>query len=259
MSSSGWTTGCMFAASLLSALGCNHGTAATSDEQNENMAVGSRMLRAAINDRASSLGGKVEIARASNARYIGPLPTQDGRHLRSRVLLRSGHLALVNDEGYAEMVRLGIRSVIDFRSKPEGRAAPDAPWVKRGTRHLTVDLPEILPTSAEAYVQMLSALEPMLPKVFGHLAIPHALPALFHCGTGRGRACAGMAVVLLALGVDSTAVANDFANNQEVATDPRWLDGLFGRVGAAGGIDAYLRAHRVAPSDVEALRAQAVE
>lgn len=250
----GWA----FFGCVASATGCNRGTSPTSEDTNADLAPLGRSPQAEVNTRATVLGGQVEIARASNVRYIGALPTRGGRHLRSRVLLRSGHLALVNDEGYAEMLKLGIASVVDFRSSTEARAAPDAPWVVRGMRHTSIELPEIVPSSADSYLQMLRAIEPTLPRLFAHLGTKSALPALLHCGTGRGRACAGMAIVLLSLGVSPLDVASDFANNQEVGADPTWLDGVFAKVAAAGGIDAYLQMHAVAQADVESLRLQAL-
>ena len=204
-------------------------------------------------------GGSVEIAGVSNVRSIGALRAHGGRRLRPGLLLRSGHLGLLNEEGYAKMVELGIASVVDLRSLREGKVAPDAPWVKRGTRHLTLDLPEVLPSDAGSFLRMLDALEPKLAQLFAHLGSPGALPVLVHCGSGKGRACVGVAVVLLALGVSTTDVARDFAENQAGEVDPHLLDGLFERVAAAGGVEAYLKRHSVSPSDVERLRAQALE
>lgn len=251
-------TGWVLFGFVAAATGCSRGLPPTSEDTNTELAPLGRSPQAEVNARYILQGGQVEIARAGNARYIGALATRDGRHLRPRVLLRSGHLALVNDEGYAEMIKLGIESVVDFRSTTEVRAAPDAPWVVRGMRHTIIELPEIVPNSADSYLQMLQALEPKLPRLFAHLGTKAALPALLHCGTGRGRACAGMAVVLLSLGVSPAEVAGDFADNQQVGADPKWLDGVFARVAATGGIDAYLQAHAVALADVESLRQQAL-
>lgn len=131
--------------------------------------------------------------------------------------------------------------------------------MKRGTRHLTLDLPEVLPSDAGSFLRMLDALEPKLARLFAHLGSPGALPVLVHCGSGKGRACVGVAVILLALGVSTTDVARDFAENQAGEVDPHLLDGLFERVAAAGGVEAYLQRHSVSPSDVERLRAQALE
>lgn len=237
---------------------CSRTGAPTSEDTNAVLEP-NRTPTAELTPRAQVKGGPLDIARASNVRYVGTLPTTTGKHVRPEALLRSGHLAMVNDDGYAELIRLGLKSVIDFRSSSESQAAPDAPWVVRGTRYTVVALPQISADSAQAFGQLLTALEPMLPKVFAHLGAANALPALLHCGTGRGRACAAMAIVLLSLSVPTTEIANDFANNQEVGLDPHWLDGVFTKVASTGGIEAYLMSHGVAAADLASLRAQALE
>ena len=82
---------------------------------------------------------------------------------------------------------------------------------------------------------------------------------MIHCVQGRERSCLTMAVVLLALGVTSEAVASDFETNQATAVDPHWLDDVFARVAAGGGIDRYLASHSVVRADIDSLRSQALE
>lgn len=124
---------------------------------------------------------------------------------------------------------------------------------------MVLDLPEVVALDASSTARMFDALESKLAGLLAHLGVANALPVLVHCGTGKGRACVGMAVILLALGVSPSDVAKDFQENQEDEVDPHLLDGLFARVAAAGGIDPYLQKHSVSSSDVERLRAQALE
>jgi protein-tyrosine phosphatase len=175
------------------------------------------------------------------------------------VLFRAGHLAMVNEQGYAQFVKLGIQSVVDLRSQAEARSTPDAPWIMSGTRHLVADCPKIAAPSRDSYLQTLQAVEPKLAVLFRFLGAPKSLPALLHCGMGRDRACLAMSLVLLALGVPPERVAADFAVNQAMRVDPHWLDGVFERISAQGGIDSYLVAHQVARGDLDSLRAQALE
>jgi protein-tyrosine phosphatase len=207
---------------------------------------------------SASVGG-VDITGAFNVREVGGIPTRDGRRVRHGALFRSGHLAMVNEQGYAQFVKLGIVSVVDLRSQEEVKAAPDAPWVMSGTRHMVADCPKLTSPSQDSYLQALQAAEPKLARLFGFLGAPKALPALLHCGMGRDRACLGMSLVLLALGVVPERVAADFAVNQAMTVDSRWLDGVFARIAAQGGIDAYLAGHGVAHADLDSLRAQALE
>lgn len=199
------------------------------------------------------------IAGAYNARRVPALRTRDGRHLRSGVLLRSGHLGNVREEGHADLTKLGIASIIDVRSKPEVQATPDAPWVISGTRHLVVDMPKPDPSGQQSCGPALDGAEPKLAAIFAHLGAQHSLPAVVHCGVGRDRACLCMAIILLSLGVPAEDVAADFQTNQATTVEPHWLDDLFARVAARGGIDEYLAAHSVARKDIESLRSQALE
>jgi protein-tyrosine phosphatase len=201
----------------------------------------------------------VEITGVYNARQMGGLRTQDGRRVRDGVLFRSGHLVDVEEQGSADLFRLGIATVLDVRSRSEAGAAADAPWVISGRRHQLIDLPRIGLPSEQSYLSELDAVEPKLATVFAVLGAPGALPALVHCVTGRDRAGLVMTVVLLSLGVTFEQVSVDFATNQAGSADSRWLEGVFARVKGKGGIDEYLAFHRVARADLDSLRSQALE
>jgi hypothetical protein len=198
----------------------------------------------------------VDVAGAYNTRKVSGLRTRDGRHVRPGVLFRSGHLANVDEQGYAEIVKLGIVSIIDVRSTAEATATPDAPWLVSGTRYMVADLPRPQPPGQ---VSTLNAVEPKLAAIFAHLGAPGALPAVVHCVLGHDRTCVTMGLVLLSLGVPSEEVAADFATNQASRVNPHGLDDVFVRVAKEGGIDQYLALHSVVRTDVESLRAQALE
>jgi hypothetical protein len=240
--------GCIIGALLV--LGCARTGTSGIDTSNASAAEGETFV---VSPNAAKVAG------AYNVRRVPALRTRDGRHVRSGVLLRSGHLGNVREEGHADLVKLGIASIIDLRSRPEVEAAPDAPWISSGTRHLVVDLPKPDPSAQQSCIPALNAAEPKLAAIFAHLGAPGSLPAVVHCGLGRDRACLCMAIILLSLGVPAEEVAADFHTNQAAAVEAHWLDDLFARVAARGGIDEYLAAHAVARNDVESLRSQALE
>jgi hypothetical protein len=239
-----------FVIGVSSVLGCSRTSASGVDSTSASMTQGEAFV-------ASPNAARV--AGAYNVRQVPPLRTRDGHHVRSGILFRSGHLGNVREDGHADLAKLGIASIIDLRSKPEVDAAPDAPWVISGTRHLVVDLPKPDPSGQRSCAAALNAAEPKIASIFAHLGAPRALPAVVHCGLGRDRACLCMAIILLSLGVPAEDVAADFQTNQATAVEPHWLDDLFARVTARGGIDGYLAAHSVARTDVESLRSQAIE
>jgi hypothetical protein len=207
------------------------------------------------------VGGPVDLPGVYNARNEGGLVTASGQRVKHQVLIRSGHLADLGSAGCQRLGDLGIRSVVDLRAAEDASATPDAPCVASTTKYYLADLPKILPPSAASYGQTLDAAEPKLAAIFAHLSAAQALPSVVHCVIGRDRASLVMAVLLLALGVPQSEVANDFVENQDasVDVDAAWLAPLFDRVSAAGGIEPYLLAHGVTQVMIDKLRSLALE
>jgi hypothetical protein len=159
--------------------------------------------------------------------------------------------------GIREVVDLGIASVVDLRSLREDKVAPDAPWVKRGTRHLTLDLPEVCPRTRPLSCGCSTRWSPS-SATLRPPRLPGALPVLVHCGSGKGRACVGLAVVLSRSGVhDGRGPGLRGESGERGRSAPARR--LFERVAAAGGIEAYLRRHSALPSDVEPTPRAALE
>jgi protein-tyrosine phosphatase len=206
-------------------------------------------------------GGPVELSGVYNARDTGGLSTTSGKPLRRKVLIRSGHLAELDASGCQQLSALGIRSVVDLRAATAANSQPDVTCVTSTTVYYLADLPKILPPSEQSYAQTLDAAEPKLAAIYGQLSAPDGLPAIVHCVIGRDRASLITAVLLLSLGVPRDQVVIDFASNQDasVSVDASWLQPLFERVDAAGGIEAYLQSHGVTQAQLDQLRAQALE
>ncbi len=203
--------------------------------------------------------GPVDLGAAVvNARQVGGLATAGGQRVRAGVLIRSGELSQVD---CGRLQALGIATVVDLRDAADAGATPDATCVTEQTRYYLADLPKILPPTAESYLQTLDAMEPKLDALFAELTREGALPAVIHCVIGRDRASLTLALVLLGLGAPQADVERDFVENQDTAglTSAEWMSGVFARIEAAGGIDAYLAAHGVTADELAALRAQALE
>lgn len=193
-----------------------------------------------------------------NARKVGGLATASGQRVRAGALIRSGELSQVACD---RLQALGVVTVVDLRDATDAGANPDATCVTEDSRYFLADLPKILPPTAEAYLQTLDATEPKLDAIFTELTREGALPAVIHCVIGRDRASLTMALVLLGLGVPRADVERDFVENHDTAgsTSAEWMSGVFARIEAAGGIEAYLSAHGVTAEDLALLRAQALE
>jgi protein-tyrosine phosphatase len=164
-----------------------------------------------------------------NFRDLGGYPTADGRTTRWRALFRADGLNRLTPADLEIVRELGIRTVIDLRTDAEleqrGRFPIDAHPV--WFHHLPIidvtwDPNEIsdpnLPAAEfllEKYLEMLDMGEVRIGQAFHHLAMPGALPAVFHCAAGKDRTGLLAALVLSALGVPDEVVVNDYALTAE--------------------------------------------
>lgn len=173
-----------------------------------------------------------------NLRDVGGYTTADGGRVRLGVLYRSTALDAATDADLGELERRGIRTVFDLRTVSERTSAPD-----RLPAHATVvDLDVIAdsPGGSPAKLAELAArpgrAETVLAQadvdtVFGQiyrelvtlpsavasyralflaLADEAALPALYHCTTGKDRTGWATAALLLLLGVPEETVTTDY-------------------------------------------------
>ena len=63
----------------------------------------------------------------TNFRELGGYKTQDGRTVRKGLLYRSAALGSMNERELKALEKMGIRSILDFRSRLEEAAFPDPP------------------------------------------------------------------------------------------------------------------------------------
>ncbi len=210
---------------------------------------------------ANARGGSVVLDSVFNTRQVAGLGTSDGKCIREKVLIRSGHLAALSTTGCGQVNVMGIRSVIDLRSSAETAAEPDASCILTATRYLHADLPKILPPTETSYKDTLDAAESKLDDIFAHLAVEGGLPVLVHCIIGRDRAGIVSSVLLRALGVPREQVVSDFVTNQDpsVSVQPSWMNAVMDRIDQAGGIDSYLQQHGVTAAQTAQLKSMALQ
>ncbi|WP_329138069.1 tyrosine-protein phosphatase [Streptomyces sp. NBC_01476] len=180
-----------------------------------------------------------ELTGVRNFRDVGGLPTTDGRRVRHGVLFRSGHLAHATADDTAFLSGLGLHTVFDFRNGDD--IALEGPDVAiAGARNLNmplsdpaaggegfwrtvrdgdvVALRELLgggrgeARMAEAYRTLILERTAEHAKMLALLTEPAdpAVPALLHCAAGKDRAGTSVAIILLALGVERSAIEEDY-------------------------------------------------
>jgi len=176
----------------------------------------------------------VRLKHVHNLRDLGGYPTEGGRQTRWRTLFRADgvyrlswdHVDVAAD---LEIVRaLGLHTVIDLRRDEEleqrGRFPADelgAQWHHLSVMDLTWDREDPrLQGSVEdfltsQYLDMLDHAVDRYARAIRLLALPGAMPALFHCAAGKDRTGLLAALVLGALGVPDDVIVADYALTAE--------------------------------------------
>ncbi|MFG1811039.1 tyrosine-protein phosphatase [Streptomyces sp. NPDC049040] len=173
-----------------------------------------------------------------NFRDVGGLPTTDGRRVRNGVLFRSGHLAHATAHDAAFLEGLGLHTVFDFRN-PDDVAIEGEDTALPGTRNLSMPLNDPADSAGfwqtvrdgdvaslravladgRAAARMVAAYRKLIlertkehSRMLELLSEPGqpAVPALLHCAAGKDRAGTSIAIILLALGVERSAIEADY-------------------------------------------------
>jgi protein-tyrosine phosphatase len=180
----------------------------------------------------------IRLEAVHNFRDLGGYATADGRELRWGSLFRADGLQRLSPADVEAIKSLGLHTVLDLRT--------DRELAERGTfpvdaypvtfHHLPVidvtwDLAPSIPEDDavrflfEQYQSILAFGEPLFAKAFHVLALPGALPAVFHCAAGKDRTGILAALVLGALGVPHDVVAEDYGLSRDaVERTRRWAE-----------------------------------
>ncbi|WP_327288015.1 tyrosine-protein phosphatase [Streptomyces sp. NBC_01198] len=183
-------------------------------------------------------GPEPDLAGVRNFRDVGGLPTTDGRRVRHGVLFRSGHLAHATAKDADFLEGLGLNTIFDFRN-PDDVALEGQDVALRGTRNLSMPLNDpadnagFWQTVRDGDVPSLQAVlgegrgEARMVAAYRKLILERteehsrmldllsasdgpAVPALLHCAAGKDRAGTSIAIILLALGVQRSAIEADY-------------------------------------------------
>jgi protein-tyrosine phosphatase len=193
----------------------------------------------------------------SNLRDVGGYKTQHGRQVAWGRLLRSGHLAEASAADCEQLLQLGIGEIHDFRRYTEREMHP-TPALAEVKTHLY----ELRMGSSQGFIDRLVAGEMTAAQThqmmvdgyrsyithhqdeYGRLlhtlAEPAAHGALLHCTAGKDRTGVGIALVLLALGVDQDTVLEDYLLTIN-ATSTENVLAIMGRFLAKRGVEAWDR------------------
>ena len=173
-----------------------------------------------------------------NFRDLGGYLTADGRRTKWGKLLRSAAHDAITDRDAAYLQKLGLKTVVDYRSTYEEKERPDreiAGVAYLHTRPLEdPGATNILDTqikmdSADDAVTMLSQANRTLANskhansVYRQLLLtaldPSQVPIVQHCTAGKDRVGVGSATMLLALGVPRETIIADYllSNDNQIS------------------------------------------
>ncbi len=167
---------------------------------------------------------------APNFRDLGGYETESGRRVRWGELFRSSHLGRLTERGREQLLRIGIRTVCDFRTASEAEKMPARfPQPGEARRvHLPIQHGDFEPTAVyerilrgdwewisedfmlEGYIESLERDPGLWRRFFELAAAPENRPLLFHCTGGKDRTGTAAALLLLALGVPGETVVADY-------------------------------------------------
>jgi hypothetical protein len=180
----------------------------------------------------SELTRHVTFEACYNYRDLGGYLTADGRRVRWGTLFRSDTLHRLTTADVEEFRGLGLSTVIDLRSRTEiedhGRVevaegtftwhnVPMLDNVKLAPKEPTAvarpDPPALAP--GEGYIRIVEQFSESLGEVFTLLSQDGALPAVFHCTSGKDRTGIVAALTLDLLGVPDATIVADYALTEE--------------------------------------------
>ncbi|MDC0207519.1 tyrosine-protein phosphatase, partial [Pseudomonadota bacterium] len=161
-----------------------------------------------------------------NTRELGGYKTIDGKSVKWGMLYRSDKLSDISETDQEYLQSLGIKKIVDFRSKEEKTEDPDI--VPRGINYVEMPISvdgamrskieavlkgetdkEVKSFLIDANREFVTSYTDVYENFLRGL-IDEDAPTLFHCTAGKDRAGFAAAITLIALGVSRENVIEDY-------------------------------------------------
>ena len=168
---------------------------------------------------------------AHNTRELGGYKTTDGKSVKWGMLYRSDKLSDISDTDQAYLQDLGIKKIIDFRSKEEKEEDPDI--IPKGIDYIEMPISvdgamrskieavlkgetnkDVKSFLIDANKEFVSNYNDVYEDFLRNL-INDDGPTLFHCTAGKDRAGFAAAITLIALGVSKEDVIDDYMKTNQ--------------------------------------------
>lgn len=206
----------------------------------------------------------VLLAGTRNTRDLGGLPAAGG-YVRNGKVYRSGALCFATEVDVQTLRSLGLTTVLELRTDEEiHRDGPDRiDLVQSVPISLRLPMTNSRGRGAEAYRVLLEENGRAIRGFFELLGDPKSLPLLFHCSAGKDRTGILTALLLEVLGTPRECIMDDYLqsvrNSPNLVVEADWLQVVFARVDAAGGIGPFLDRMGVSEATRQAVRRNLVE
>ena len=226
----------------------------------------------------------LRLAGVRNLRDVGGYPAAGGRRVRWRTLFRTDAFDLLPVASQAQLIDLGLRTVIDLRWPHELDEAPNVFRSDGRVRYRSIPLLDDDPTPriglAGTYRHIFDERGTQLARVVRELLSEHGTPAVIGCAAGKDRTGVAIALVLDTVGVPHQVIIEDYALSAPIYAGPVDVDGLDGWRAAPvvvecppeymadalehlerrhGGAAALLDRHGVTAAELDALRERLTE
>ena len=172
----------------------------------------------------------------TNFRDLGGYLTEDGKRTKWGKLLRSAAHDSITDADAALLEKMGLKTVIDYRTTPEVEDHPDkevagvvyrriSPMENPNATNTLAASQSMQMKSAEDAIAMLTGINKMLAadaycnsvyrEVMNVVMDPAQVPFVQHCTSGKDRVGVGSATILMALGVPRETIMEDYLLSNE--------------------------------------------
>lgn len=173
---------------------------------------------------ATDLPRQVVLEGARNFRDLGGYPAGNGYRVAYGRIFRSDNLSRLSVGDWQTLHKLGVRSVVDFRSAEEVQAAPSHPPPDIAVKALPIGLPGLNIEDFRRRVLSGELDQELTIQSYGDIALNHPESyrqwfafllqgpgtSVFHCTSGKDRTGLAAMLLLSALGVPRDVVIDDF-------------------------------------------------
>lgn len=215
---------------------------------------------------------EVRLDGAHNARDLGGFKTSDGGTVRRGLVFRSDELSRLTDRDLAALSEIGIKTVVDFRSREEMTHFADKCPSRTRLLGLSIDSGDLAgvvdEVNDETGPKLMREVNRSLVRrhadvysdFFSLLTSGADIPLLFHCAAGKDRTGFAAAMFLASLGVSRGDIMRDYMLSVEgavkkygaflerepqrssiVIVRPEYLEAAFDEIEAGfGTVESYL-------------------